>query len=260
MTLNKSFSKWASLTTPIFLVLGMSSLSLALDIVVDPGHGGSDRGAKRGGFIEADISLKISQFLQEKIESNEQLKAHLTRTKDIDVSLQERVNFAETQKGDFFISVHVNSAPDLKASGAEFYFQLPSVEALENNYETTLFTPNRELASEKNNGPENKVVKTILEDLKQQHRFFRSRNLSMELSDQWQNMKKRRQAIKQAPFFVINRTNMPSVLVEVGFITNPTEARRLSSENTQKEIAEQIYQGILKYKEIIDRDRAALLE
>ena len=239
---------------------GHSSQARSLEVIVDPGHGGSDRGAQRGSFVEAEISLKISQILQEKINADEQLRAQLTRTEDVDVSLQERVNFANIAKGDFLISVHVNSAPDSRAIGAEFYFQTPSRETLDSYDETTLFTPLKEPNRTLSENSDEKVVNSILNDLRQQHRFFRSRNLSLELSEHWLSTKKRRQAVKQAPFYVINRTAMPSVLVEVGFITNPTEARRLSKKATQIEIAQQIYQGILKYKETIDRDRAALLE
>lgn len=229
-------------------------------VVLDPGHGGTDRGVVRGKAIESQIALEISQKLEKRLKEQPEVLAFMTRSNDKELSLLERVEYARKMRGDFFISIHANSSPDPKTQGAEFYFRDPMLNL---GYEVTPELTNplstREPQSTRSRDP---IVDTILMDLKSQYRAYRSRELTLSLNQEWTNedTHKRYQSIRQGPFYVINKSNVPAVLIEVGFVSNPSEARRLLRPETQNEIAEQIYRGILKFKEIIDRDRAALIQ
>lgn len=222
-----------------------------MNIVVDPGHGGSDRGAVRGLTVEAEVVLSISKILSQKIEENPDLAATLTRAEDRNLSLEERVQTAHTEKGDLFISIHANASKSRRAQGAEFYFQnqLPPEEDALFLAQIENSKHNSGTAVESNQGTD---LQAIIADLKRQGRLYRSRQLSVQLHDSWNTKGSRRaNAIQQAPFYVISKVNMPAVLMELGFISNPLEAKRLREPERQEQMAEEIYQGLLKFKQSV---------
>ena len=100
----------------------------------------------------------------------------------------------------------------------------------------------------------------INEDLKRTDRMSNSLKLSKSLLHRWQSEKKDPHAVRQAPFFVVSKIGMPSVLVELGFVTNPKEAQKLLSKSYQKEIAQKIYLGLKDYKESIDKSPSQRLQ
>ncbi len=250
------------------VALGCDLSQAALNVVVDPGHGGTDTGAVYGKAREAEISLSVAQELKKLLSANSQFEASMTRTQNQNVSLQDRVEIAEKTNADLFISIHTNASPDYRARGVEFYFQnqLPPDEE-------SLFLANSEnqaIKEMKNNVADDFTKKgdvlAIVEDLKRRTKMHQSHILSKKLLASWAaspqigyNGHKEGSTIRQAPFFVISKTNVPSVLVELGFISNPKEAERLVKPAVQKEIAQRIYQGILSYKEMIDRTEVSRL-
>lgn len=244
----------------LFCTLIFSPAGADTHIMIDPGHGGNDSGAVRGPAREADIALKVAKILKELLEQDPDFKTSLTRDRDAHLSLQERVHLAEKAKADIFVSLHANASSDRRAKGAEFYFQnhLPPDEetlflAASENQATKSSLPTMELEPSKKND-----IVAIVEDLRRQHRMRSSHQLSRQLLKAWSSQETN--AIRQAPFYVVSKTSMPSVLVELGFITNPKEAERLLNVDYQKDVAQKIYAGLRKFKEIMDKSESIPLE
>jgi len=245
-----------------FLIFGnafFSSLSWAnpLHVLIDPGHGGNDGGAVHGKAKESEIALSVGFALKELLSADPLFHASMTRVTDRYLTLQERVSIAEKTKTDLLISIHANASNDRRARGVEVYFQnhLPPDEE-------TLFlasNENRFSHAQAGTAPLESVeptkkndVLSILDDLKRQHRLISSHKLSQKLLREWDvtgPSGSGSNAIRQAPFYVVSKTNVPSVLVELGFLTNPKEANRLMSPAYQKEIAQKIYKGLVSFRQ-----------
>ena len=240
-----------------FLVLCSLSSATPFHVVIDPGHGGSDNGAVYGGIREADIASSISKKLLEFLNEDAEFSYELTRQHDTDLTLEERaLQTNNSDKVDLFISIHANSSRDRRAKGAEFYFK-------------NLMSANEEvyfLTSMENQGApkedilppqfehKSKVVQTILEDFHRKQKTRLSSELAKAFYSNWEVQKKRKSAaIKQAPFFVISNVKVPSVLVEVGYLSHKKERRLLKDSNYQKEIAKSIYKGLVSYKHQIEK-------
>jgi N-acetylmuramoyl-L-alanine amidase len=224
--------------------------------MIDPGHGGTDSGAVQGKAREADIALRVAEILKGLLAQDKEFSASMTRSTDQNLSLQDRVKMADQAKSDLLLSIHANAASDRRARGVELYFQnhLPPDEetlylaANEDRVNTEEQTPANLEPSKRND------VSAILEDLNRQYRIKASHKLSRNLLASWNKSSKvETNAIRQAPFYVVSKAHMPSVLVELGFITNPKEAERLIDPAFQKEVAGRIYQGLKRYKENVDK-------
>ncbi|MCE3010463.1 MAG: N-acetylmuramoyl-L-alanine amidase [Proteobacteria bacterium] len=224
-------------------------LQASLHVVVDPGHGGADNGAVHSGLKEAEVVLKVSQLLADQLKSDPRFKVTLTRSSDEFLTLEERTKIALQARGDVFLSIHANASQDQRARGVEFYFQnhLPPdqeaqfLAATENRSEKQKSTSDTRPAHQP---PE---VSAILEDLSRQRRIQVSQKLSEKLFSSWKDTQSG--AIRQAPFFVVSQSQLPSVLVELGFITNPKEAEKLKKASSQKEIADRLYAGLVEFYE-----------
>ncbi len=243
--------------------LSSVSAALPLKIIIDPGHGGVDTGAVYGSAKEAVITLQVAQHLKALLEKSPDFSASLTRTQDAAISLQERVHRAEQEKAELFVSIHANASPDKRARGVEFYFQnqLPADE--ESMYLANLENQAVKDQPETNEQDINKKtdVLAIVEDLKRQTKMRSSYTLSEHLQKAWNPTgSKNSNVIRQAPFYVISKTNIPSVLVELGFISNPKESQKLIQPQYQKEIAQKIFQGLQAYKEMIDKAEPGRLQ
>ncbi len=252
------------LLSPLVLAGLIGLPAQALHVMVDPGHGGRDLGATHGGLRESDLALRISQLLAEHLRQDPDFKVTLTRTDDHYVSLTERVQMAQSTPADLFLSLHVNSSPDSRARGVEFYFrsQLPPDQeamaqaARENaNYLHHLEGsqgPKSHLKAHKKN-----EVDLIVEDLVEQKRTRLSSELTRRLDRQWRGLRKQSKmnSLRQAPFRVITQPPMPSALVEVGFLTNSREAQLLKSPEYQAQVALSLYRGLRDFKELMDKDR-----
>lgn len=202
-------------------------------LVIDPGHGGVDVGAVRGIFKESDITLKVAQKIQSIIqgEFSNNIEVILTRETNKSLSLENRVKVAEGKSADLFISLHANSSQASYVSGMEFYFKkgvyavkMPAIEA-------------------------STAVKKIIGDLTS----FGQTRQSLKFNQILQNQVKAlgadsKTVIKRAPFFVIEKTTMPSALIEIGYISNLSEAKLLLTDERQQEIAETIVKSIYEYK------------
>lgn len=226
-------------------------------VVVDPGHGGRDHGASSHNVHESKIVLDVSKKIYERLRRDPRFRATLTRDKNIFLSLEERAKIANKNMGDLFISIHVNTSSDPRARGREIYFQnqLPPDEE-------SMFLAHRENQglSVQNENSHNSDVANILEDLERNHRIKISGKFSEFLDASWpRSASRRRQPIRQAPFYVISNVNMPSALIEMGYISNAQERKQLLSSPFQEELAQGIYEGIVKFKEFIDKTPSTVL-
>lgn len=226
-----------------------SPFAFALHVMIDPGHGGTDTGATGHERRESEITLRVAELLAAELRKDSRFKVALTRTTDKFLTLEERAEIANRAKADIFLSIHVNSSSDAQARGKEIYFQnqLPPDEE-------ALF-----LASRENQGAKQRFnrqkgdVAAIIEDLERNHRLRLSGRLSEELFRHWAGDPwRRRTTIRQAPFYVISNVNMPSALVEIGYITNPREAEKLGDPNYLRQVAGGLYQALVSYKEFVD--------
>ncbi|AFY02301.1 N-acetylmuramoyl-L-alanine amidase family protein [Bdellovibrio bacteriovorus] len=248
------------------LLILCSPSAFALHIMLDPGHGGVDTGAVYGGAKEAELVLKVAQKLQTLLAKDEKFKVTMTRTNDRNLSLPERVKMAEGTKADLFVSLHANAASDQRAKGVEFFFQNnlpPDEDALFlASQENQMVLNSRELHDISGGDELSKKgdVAAIVEDLHRQNRLSSSLRLTQTLTQVWGTDNNAAQAtIKQAPFYVISKTTMPSVLIEIGFLTNPREAKKLVSAEYQNDLAQKIYTALQSYKEKMDNHAAKSL-
>ena len=239
-------------------------------VVIDPGHGGRDRGATHGNLKESEIALKVAVKLEKLLSDNPSFQVSMTRNSDRTLSLEERTLFAKREQADLYLSIHLNSSTDLRAQGKEFYFQnqLPVDEdsmflaSRENNAATPepgTHEPRRNISQTENDSlSQHGDLRNIIDDLKRNQRIHSSSLLSKILFETWvekpTNAGSSRahrggsRAIRQAPFFVIANSDAPAVLVELGFITHPTEGPRLALGSYQDELAHSLYEGLIKFR------------
>jgi N-acetylmuramoyl-L-alanine amidase len=222
--------------------------SLKRRIVIDPGHGGHDPGAVgRNGLYEKDVVLDIALKLKDILSKNPLYEVFLTRETDIYIPLEARTAIANKKKADLFISIHANASPQRKAKGVETYLlnwtdndEANRVAARENKIS---------LKKMKEMNRQMDVLGGILGDLERQMK----RDESVHLANQIQNSiiatldNREDLGVKWAMFFVLFGARMPSVLVEVSFISNPEEERLLSNVAYRSQIAHAIADGLNRY-------------
>ncbi len=215
-------------------------------VVIDPGHGGKDYGAPgyQKGIHEKAVVLKISKLLKQMLEDQVKCEVVLTRSKDRYLSLEERTAIANTQNADLFISIHTNASRDQRAHGIETYIlnlatddEAIRVAAMENA------TSARNISD----------LDSILQDLMNNAKVNESTRLgsyvqqamSSRLKRKFKNI--RNKGIKQAPFYVLLGADMPSILIETSFISNPRECKRLLNNAYKKHMVQGIVDGIKRY-------------
>jgi len=214
-------------------------------IVIDPGHGGEDPGAcGKNGTKEKDINLKVSKILKELIEKELKIKVILTREKDTFLSLFERSKIANREKADIFLSIHCNASENPFASGPEVYFLSEAktdweraVEALEN----------ASLKFEMSEKEAKTLLNAILSDLAQTEFLKESQKLAEFLQKNLVSDEDLDRGVKQAGFYVLLGAYMPSALIEIGFITNPEEEKKLRDKNYIEKICKKILKGLKEF-------------
>ncbi|GAB1452308.1 N-acetylmuramoyl-L-alanine amidase [Draconibacterium sp.] len=226
-------------------------------VVIDPGHGGKDFGASVGNAREKDIVLDLALRVGESIKANyPATKVIYTRTKDVFIPLHERANIANKNEADLFISIHVNGNDNKSAQGTETFVlgqhrskdnlevakKENSVILLEDDYNTTYegFDPN---------SPESYIMFELVQD----EYLDQSVMLASAIQTQFRQYAKRMdRSVKQAGFLVLRQTTMPSVLVEVGFISHTQERNYMLSENGKSALAASIFNAFKDYKKKIE--------
>jgi N-acetylmuramoyl-L-alanine amidase len=213
-------------------------------IILDPGHGGKDSGAcGKNGLMEKDIVLKIAKQLSRKLKERLGVEVIMTRDRDVFIPLEERTAIANSKEGDLFISIHVNAAPTKRARGIETYIldQARSKNAMA-------------LAARENSTTTSKMsdLQSILLDLIQNSKKSESIKLAEYVQDNMvaglrPKYKIKNLGVKTAPFIVLVGAQMPAILTEIAFISNPTEARWLRSNDYLERVSDQLVVGISHY-------------
>ncbi|NTV12386.1 MAG: AMIN domain-containing protein [Desulfobulbaceae bacterium] len=223
-------------------------------IIVDPGHGGKDCGAVGiGGMQEKEITLAVAREVATRLRSRLECEVIMTRDSDIFIPLEERTAIANTREGDLFISIHVNAAPSPKVRGIETYI----LDLAKNK--NAMQVAARENASSAHQLSD---LQSILQDLIQNSKKSESIKLAEYVQDSMVSGLKgsfpevKDLGVKQAPFVVLLGAQMPAILTEIAFLSNPEEAAWLRTEKYQGQVADQIVSGVTGY--VNDLNLAAL--
>jgi N-acetylmuramoyl-L-alanine amidase len=213
-------------------------------VVIDPGHGGRDPGAIGvGGIQEKSVTLHVAKALGKRLDENG-FHVILTRSDDRSLTLEERTAIAESVDGDVFISVHANAARRRSVQGIETYY-------LDQNHDRHAL----DLAARENGIPhrEVNVLQRTLARLHMEEVSPQSRRLAQMVQEQLVRGASKRHrpqdlGVKKGPFYVLFLSNMPAILVELGFLTNRSEAKHLRSADYLEGLANQIAQGVILYR------------
>ena len=217
-------------------------------IVIDPGHGGIEVGAKgKFGSLEKDVTLAISLKLKALIEKNLAYRVELTRDKDVDVPLENRAALANNNRAALFISVHANGSPRRNAKGSETFFL--SLNATDEEARRLAYLENNSAQPEKPLDTANSdEIQMILWDMAQSAYLKQSQRLAEIVQEELNTLLgTANRGIKQAPFKVLSGVACPAVLVEVAFISNPDEEKELVAPGFQDNVAQAIYRGLASF-------------
>jgi len=214
-------------------------------VVIDPGHGGSDPGCiGKRGLQEKKVVLDVSLRLKKLLSSKKDLEVILTRETDIFLPLEDRTVISNQKQADIFISIHANANPDKKRSGVETFYlnfsQDPSVNEIAARENAT---------STKNIGEMMEIINKIVQNSKivESKELAKKiqKNLVTCLSKKFTSIKDR--GVKGGPFWVLIGGEMPSVLVEISYLSNIQDESRLKNPRYLQQIAQGIYEGIKEY-------------
>lgn len=216
-------------------------------ICLDPGHGGSDFGAVgRSNLMEKDITLKVAKKLKVLIESKLGLHVVMTRESDEEVALNSRVAKGNNQKAQIFVSIHVNSSFRKSATGPETYYV--SLKATDQEAFLLSQKENSAFNEEIDKLASNNELKMILWDMAQNEYIKESAKLADYIQYELNIlMNTQNRGVKQAPFRVLMRAAMPAILVEIAFISNYSEEKKLKDDAFLGKVAAALYTGISKY-------------
>lgn len=227
-------------------------------VVIDAGHGGHDPGAMGKITQEKKLNLDVSLLLGKMIEEEcEGVQVRYTRKTDVFLTLQERANFVNKNNADLFICIHTNASKSSAAVGAETFvlgidkmasnldvaMRENAVMLLEDNYETVYqgFDPNS-------------IDSYIMFELMQDQYIDQSLQFATNVQNQFSGTLKRAdRGVRQAGFWVLHKSACPSVLIEMGFISNPDEEIYLASKDGKQQIATALYNAFVNYKNALDR-------
>ena len=222
-------------------------------VVIDPGHGGRDPGAQIRDLDEAEVVLDIALELERMLVKEPNVEVVLTRRTNAYVPLEERTAIANKAGADLFLSIHVNASANQAARGFETYF--------------LNFAPNSEaeaLAARENAGSARTMssLPEIVKAIALNNKIDESRDFASMVQKSLQERLRRTDpaarnlGVKQAPFMVLVGATMPSVLVEVSFLTNRNEASLLRSESHRRRLAEALFAGIMNYQRSLKKTPA----
>lgn len=220
-------------------------------VVIDPGHGGKDPGATgKSGVHEKDVVIKIARFLQEDINQMPGFKAYLTRKGDYYLKLRQRLDVARKYQPDLFISIHADAFHNSKSKGASVFALSPRGATSE----AARWLANRENESELMGGVDLSdkahVLKSVLLDLSQTATIGSSLEIGRHIIGQLRkNTSLHHRRVEQAAFVVLKSPDIPSLLVETGFLSNRSEERKLRRSSYQKLVADSLSRGIFQYFE-----------
>jgi N-acetylmuramoyl-L-alanine amidase len=216
-------------------------------VVIDAGHGGHDQGThSKGGLLEKDVVLDVSNRLARMLRDRMGTDVVMTRDDDTYLPLEERTRIANEVHADLFLSIHANSSPAKTAAGVETFYL---------NFTTG--TEDLDLATRENASSERSIgeLKEVVSKIALRAKLDESRDFATRVQTSLQttatkyNKESKDRGIKRAPFVVLIGAEMPSVLAEIGFLTNARDEALLKSPDHRERIAESLYKGIAEYAE-----------
>jgi len=224
-------------------------------VVIDAGHGGHDTGTRGTGKMkkrEKDIALAIAKLVAQKLKSYKDIKPILTRNKDIFLELHQRAKIANKNKADLFISIHCNANKNHRASGSETYVlgvhrNKDNLEVAKRENSVIKLEADNELHYEgfDPDHPETFIGLTLMQEQFLDQSILMASLMQEEYKKRINNIKDR--SVHQAGFAVLRLTYMPSVLTEIGFLTNPKEEKFLNAKTGQDKIATSIANAVVRY-------------
>jgi N-acetylmuramoyl-L-alanine amidase len=214
-------------------------------IVIDPGHGGHDTGTiGPDGLLEKDLVVDVGRRLGRLLESRLGAEVVYTRKDDTFIPLETRTAIANQDQADLFVSIHANSSRDPNARGVETYYLnfTSSADALE-------VAARENAVSAKSIHELGDLVKKIAlkEKIEESHEFASDVQEALHSGLSSKSPGLRNRGVKKAPFIVLIGANMPSILAEISFVSNPADERKLQTPEYRQRIAESLYRGIAKY-------------
>jgi N-acetylmuramoyl-L-alanine amidase len=222
-------------------------------VVIDAGHGGHDPGCISKNLKEKDVTLAVALKLGKQIETNfPEVEVVYTRKTDVFIPVDERTKIANKAEADLFISIHVNANPSTKPFGAETYVMGLSKSA--NNLdvamrENAVITYEKDYSSKYEGYDPNSAESFIIFSLMQNAYLSQSLEFAAIVQKKFEEKAKRKdRGVRQAGFLVLWKTSMPSVLVEVGFISNPQEEKFLMKDDAHDSLANAIFLAFKSYK------------
>ncbi|MEM7482308.1 MAG: N-acetylmuramoyl-L-alanine amidase [Acidobacteriota bacterium] len=228
-------------------------------IVLDPGHGGGETGALGpSGTQEKDLTLLLARALKTRLESRLPVRVLLTRTEDTELAHDSRTALANQNKADLFISLHLNSVAGGKsAHGAETYFlslQASDARAARSaEWENQGADAGSETPPPSDAGDPLYDLQLILWDLAQSEHLIESQRLAALIQEELNGaLGLRDRGVKQAPFRVLMGAAMPAVLVELGFISNPEEERKLQDAGYRSQLVDAVTRAVVRFRAMIE--------
>ncbi len=222
-------------------------------VVLDPGHGGRDPGAiGRKGLKEKDVVMDVANRVARKLKKKG-IRVILTRSKDKFIPLDERTAIANRNRADLFLSIHANAAFSRRASGFETFYVS---EAVDDHARAVAAIENSVLELERKSSRKklDDTLHAILWDLA--YTEFRVESIEwgeILMRELTKNVRGEDRGVKPGPFYVLKGAQMPSLLVEIGFISNVVEENRLRKTSHREKIAEALADSILRYKKIYEK-------
>ncbi|MEP7353197.1 MAG: N-acetylmuramoyl-L-alanine amidase [Acidobacteriota bacterium] len=224
-------------------------------VVIDAGHGGNDPGTRgKSGMVEKDLTLDIAKRLAILVRDRLGSEVVLTRSDDTYVGLEERTKIANESKADLFLSIHANSSPFKSVAGIETYYL---------NFNST--KDDTELAARENATSSRSIgqLREVLSQIALHAKLAESRELALRVQSNLhsavlkQNKEARDRGVKKAPFVVLIGADMPSVLAEIGYLSNSRDEQLLRTPEHRERIAEALYKGIAAYAESLSKLQVA---
>lgn len=225
-------------------------------IAIDPGHGGRDSGAVgKHGTYEKDVVLQISKRLKKRLDKSKGMEAFLTRDSDKYLTLRQRMQKARAKHADLFISVHADANENKSVTGSSVYILSEKGASSEMAY---WLAKNENKADVKMAGTtldsKNKVLSQVLLDLTQSAAIDDSLDLAQGILSELGTVNRlARKGVESANFGVLRSPDIPSLLIETAFISNPREEKKLKTARYQNQIASAVYRGIRRYKVALDQ-------
>jgi N-acetylmuramoyl-L-alanine amidase len=214
-------------------------------IVIDPGHGGHDPGAMAQRTTEAEIVLDVALRLEKLLKNEPGVDVVLTRRTNVFIPLEERPAIANREGADLFLSIHVNSSRNTRAGGVETYFLNFANNA---EAEAVAARENATAARSMHQLPDMLKAISLNNKLDESRDFARTVQEALVARYDRDDREASDRGVKQAPFVVLIGANMPSILAEIGFITNADEGGRLRTNGYRQQIAQNLFEALQKYQ------------